>query len=494
MTNHNFENKISEKLNQFEIEPSEGLLDLIFEKRAAKSKSAIKLPFAKLAIFAVVATLISIGIFHYLNNQKPEIAKIDNLNSETVISEKMNKTENKTSLADNKTDANSSNSETLKSKADTKVKSNLKVDNTSTFTNKTKNENMFKLVQTNLNKTTKSGASSQVVNISKKEKISETNSLTSENSENLEARYFDIFNKNRPVLESEQHKGKSHLYIYQTASDNYVSSLNINTLTGLKHKMFPTKELALSKVELVENLHKLDYNKPTKKPIFIDFLFSPGLSFFKPKDAGNNFQNINKSRYNQQFGVRISVPISKRINVFSGVNMAQQENLYKGIITENSKYTSIRKLTGYINDPVRGVIPFSYQDTSYVNKTTSTKYNFTNAYKLLQIPLGLSYNFGFKKFDFAVNASSLINIYTNSQGHNIDFEKQQTSSFKSNKKNIGLGACISFMTAYRFNNRFKFIVEPSFNFYKIKAQNYANQMSESVLNNFLTVGLRYNLF
>ena len=30
MTNHNFENKISEKLNQFEIEPSEGLLDLIF--------------------------------------------------------------------------------------------------------------------------------------------------------------------------------------------------------------------------------------------------------------------------------------------------------------------------------------------------------------------------------------------------------------------------------------------------------------------------------
>ena len=107
-------------------------------------------------------------------------------------------------------------------------------------------------------------------NISKKEKISETNSLTSENSENLEARYFDIFNKNRPVLESEQHKGKSHLYIYQTASDNYVSSLNINTLTGLKHKMFPTKELALSKVELVENLHKLDFNKPTKKPIFID--------------------------------------------------------------------------------------------------------------------------------------------------------------------------------------------------------------------------------
>ncbi len=490
MMNHNFEKKISDKLNQFEIEPSEGLLDSIFEKRAASKKGFAKFPFKTLAAVLGLATIISTA--YYFSSPQNNIAEknIDLANNTDAESNtNMPNVEKENNLSPTPTAAikatNTIKAENIKSTKGS-LKNMAKTEKTKDFTTRKIN---FQPKKTE----TKAFA---VKNIKKSAIENKTSNELNTSSENIAERYFNIFSKNRPTIDFEEHKGKSHLYVYQTVSEAEMESKNVLSLINYGYK----KRLVNTKIDLNINDIALDKNHKftnKQKPIFLDVFLSPSFTLFKANDKADinqNYNQLNTSKYNQMYGIRVSVPVSNKINVFTGLNYTKQNSQYKGTITNQQNVTTIQTKTEYINDPILGTITRNYQDTTNALVTNTNQYNFANSYTIFQLPLGLSYNFGYRKFDFAPHIGGLFNLYTSSNGKNIDFKTNNTQNFSSNKKHLGIGAGLSFMTAYRLSSKCKLIVEPGMQWYTIKANNAANKMSENRLNNQLTIGLRYTIF
>ena len=63
MTNNNFEKRIQDKLNQYEIEPSENLFNDILKKRASRPKSILKLTYAKLGVALLAVAAITLFVY-----------------------------------------------------------------------------------------------------------------------------------------------------------------------------------------------------------------------------------------------------------------------------------------------------------------------------------------------------------------------------------------------------------------------------------------------
>jgi len=484
--NHNFEKKISDKLNHYEIEPSEGLLDSIFEKRTASKKGLAKFPFGKLAVVVSIVAIISTAAYYF--------GSVNNLADLNTVVEKTHEVENSTINIENKSNNLNSTSEknifstTEKSKKEKKImnldrKMNInKAYVQSTISGNAKDN--FKVKNT-YSKTLKN----------KKLELNENNILNT-SSENIAERYFNILSKNRPTIAFEQHKGKSHLYIYKTIDEKELDNKNINGLINYGFKKLKTSSNFISNINQIE-LSEICRNIKKQKPIFLDLFLSPSITLFKAKDKAdvNNYYNqLNSNSFNQMYGFRVSVPIANRINIVSGLNYTEQTSLYKGAINSHDNVINVTTKTEYINDPIRGTIICNYQDTSYSTVSNTYNYNFNNNYKIFQLPLGFSYNLSYGKFDIAPHIATLFNIYSQTSGRNIDFKSHNTHTFNSNKKQLGIGAALSFMAAYRINNKFKIILEPGVQWYNIKANSLSNKMSESRLNNQLTIGLRYTIF
>ena len=65
MMDNSFEKQIRDKVNQAEVSPADGLLDAIFEKRAARPKPFLGLGYTKLFLLtAVVAITASVWFFN----------------------------------------------------------------------------------------------------------------------------------------------------------------------------------------------------------------------------------------------------------------------------------------------------------------------------------------------------------------------------------------------------------------------------------------------
>ena len=121
-------------------------------------------------------------------------------------------------------------------------------------------------------------------------------------------------------------------------------------------------------------------------------------------------------------------------------------------------------------------------------------YKFANRYTLMQIPIGLSYNIGFDKMDIGIHGSALMNITGKAHGMNPDFNLEKMQGFSSNQKQIGIGASVSLMVAYKLTNKIKIIAEPGLQFYQLGGKKIGNAMNENILNKGLSIGLRYTLF
>lgn len=488
MMNHNFEKKISDKLNQFEIEPSEGLLDSIFEKRAASKKGIVKFPFKMLAGVLGIATIVSVAYFFNVKDKTPSTEITNNTNIASNV--KTFKSNDESSPLPNSTPT--VGAITVNKKQTTVIvknaNNNLQKDNFLPNALNHKNNNIS-TIQTNYKSTDYTK-----INVTKSKNIA--NNTLNSNSENIAERYFNILSKNRPTISLEEHKGKSHLYIYETVSEAEMDNKNILGLMNYGYKKLNVNTNTNINFENIDFKNNIRLSK-NRKPIFLDLYAAPGITTFKAKDASDNnnyYNQLNTSKYNQMYGFRVTIPIANKISLFSGLNYTEQNSQYKGSITNQINETSIQTRTEYINDPILGTISREYQDTTNTIVSSTNNYNFSNSYKMFQLPFGLSYNFGFKKFDFAPHIATLINVYTSSNGKNIDFKTNNTQNFSSNKKQVGIGASISFMAAYSITNKFKLIFEPGVQWYKIKANNTSNKMSENRLNNQLTIGLRYTIF
>ncbi len=481
MTHKPFEKQIADKLNRYEVQPGEEMLQSIFEKRAARRK-----PFMNLAKVFLAASVVTVAIYAlYTNNDKHNNTVASA--GETTVKQADMQQDKPVSTPQEETVFNTGKTENVQIPAAVKNKADKKA---TRIQRRLAGKDHSKTGQVRVRETGRTD--------DRRHKHPEAGSAYADNGDDIYNRYFNIDASRRPMIASSRHKGNSHLYVYHAVSEevldaNTFSFMSLNPLRKFKYAY---------ELQDYEKAAHIDAGRPTlsrpvRKPLFIDLLYTPVLTSARAADNSNleNYVNaIAGNTYSAQFGIRVSKPVTSRLSVFSGLAYNDQACLYKGIVTRPEEVTTINQVITYINDPVNGSMKVTTYDTVTGMVDKQTGYNYRNSYKMFQIPVGMSYNFGYKKFNFALNGSALVNMISRSAGQSMDLNNHNTREFSSSGKYVGLGGGFSFMAALQVSPRFRFIFEPGLQYFKINSLKAGNNVNEKVFNKQLSIGLRYTVF
>lgn len=486
MMNNEFEKRISDKLNHMEVQPSEGLLDAIFEKRAARPRPFVGL----IKLFSVAAAVTVLVTSVYMFSGKKDGAQSvasapEQVQPAAPIHAEHNNKSADTRTEDRHSQAPAANVAESGSRSESHAAPRQRVARQAGHSGRGRSFAR----QTEANST-------PARLVSNEEEAQDQGYM----GDDVYSRYFNISSSNRPSIAREEHKGNSHLYVYRTANDKLVNEVTeMNTFASLPGREFTGFRPASGSFDNSLYAYRSIDKKALKKhiPLYIDAMYGSMLTSHRALDnAGiRKYANsISVSSYNSQFGVRVSMPVGHNINVFSGIFMQNQSNLYRGAVVHGEPATQVNKTVSYINDPIKGPVMITSYDTVNYTAMRSSGYDFRNTYKLFQLPVGASYCFGYRKFDFSVNASALINLFTSSTGRVMNVHAGNSEAYQSTAKYAGIGSGLSFMAAYPVTPRFKLILEPGLQYFKVQATRAGNNMNESVLNKQLSIGLRYTLF
>jgi hypothetical protein len=479
MINNSFEKQIREKLNGAESTPSDGLLDTIFEKRAAKSRPATGFGKAGwMLAAAVLAVTAGVWFFNGQSGQQTnnEIASV--LPDQSAQSSELNTT--------------NSNSES------DVINSEKQSGNTNAPDKKLRSQSVKPSVAASGNQV-HSNSNTNASQIARPAAHSNTQQANKTNKDfngdfDLNS-YFNVDAQNRPVIDREQHKGNSHVYVYHAVDPSAVQNADIrNSSTSRIQKFthnFESPDFGSAPQLALNN----ETPKKNKKPVFIDLMYVPGMSTFKATQANAaQYNQVNSIGMTSQFGVRVSVPLNASLSVFGGLYQNNQNTRYKGQLPYETSNQVIKTNVRYINDPIRGVIQVVTYDTQNIKNQMTQKVDHTNSYSLFRMPLGMSYNFGFGKFDFAVNAAMDINYLRSANGFYINNETHQANPFSLAKRSVNLGSSLSLMSAFKLSNKFRLILEPGVQYMNLKAKHTGHVVNESILNFNFGLGLRYTVF
>lgn len=488
MMNNEFEKRISDKLNHIEVQPSEGLLDAIFEKRAARPRPFVGLIKLFSAAAAVTVLVTSVYMFSGKNDDAQGIAKAPEQMgpASSIQAGHSNKPVDMTGArtVDHQSKASAAPVNQSKSRPENNAANNHRQ-------NVRAGSNYRHVARQAEN------AALPARLVSYEEEVQQDQVFE---GDDVYTRYFNIASSNRPSIASEEHKGNSHLYVYHSANEKRVNEvMEMNTFVSLPGREFSRFKPASSSFDnAIYAYRPIDKDALKKrKPIYMDAMFGSILTSHRALDNGDirKYANsISVASYNSQFGVRVSMPVGHNINVFSGIFMQNQSNLYRGTVAHGEPATQINKTVSYINDPIKGPVMITTYDTVNYTAMRNSGYDFRNTYKLFQLPVGASYCFGYHKFDFSVNASALINVFTSSTGRLMNVHAGSSETYTSTSKYASIGSGLSFMAAYPVTSRFKVILEPGLQYFKIQATKAGNNMNEGIFNKQLSIGLRYTLF
>ncbi len=488
--NNQFEKQIQKKLDQFEVEPSENLFDSILESRASRSRGlfGVKVGAAILAFATIVVVLV-----WSQSNDNVGIAGASAVKQQTVLTEPSVEPARviENTIAESSTQPNPSaiaQKPSQKTSKPSRIKKEGGLDKV-----REKAASSDVAVANSNNQPTKKIANHQSSTSSNHQKDGQYG----DNGQGVFERYFNVDASDRPMISYQEHKGTSHLLVYHSVSEERLDAIGANTM-----RLRPVKKMpfALDNAETSESIackQTPQHQVNTRKPLFIDILYTPMLSLHNAagnSDVSGNYRAMSKNNINQQFGARLSYPICQQWSLFAGASYLQLNTTYKGSIDHRENAVRYETVTSYINDPVRGTIPVTRIDTIQYVKSDNKQYNAENQYKIVQLPIGMSYNFGYKKFGFAIHASALFNVYAHSEGQNMDFANRQVTSYNSSKKHLGMGTGFSFMASYPLSNRLRAVLEPGFQYFGINGSKNGNVVNERIFNNSLSIGLRYSLF
>lgn len=491
MINNEFEKRISDKLNHAEVQPSEGLLDAIFEKRAARPRPFVGLIKLFSVAAAVTVLVTSVYMFNGKNDGAQGIAKAPEQVQPTAEAHASHSRQ-----PDNVSNNGSKGQELQVSEAPGHSSVSNPAPN---HRHQVKPHGSYAGQRNSFTRNTESnvGTPARLVSYDGNEETRQDQVIQ---GDDVYYRYFNVDANNRPSIAREEHKGNSHLYVYHNANDKLVNEVTeMNTFLSLPGRDIRNFNHTASTFDNSLYAYRpIDKNTLKKRtPLYIDAMYGSILTSHSAMNNSNlrKYANsISVGSYNSQYGVRVSMPIGHNINLFSGIFMQNQSNLYRGTIQHGEPATQVNKIVSYINDPVKGPVMITTYDTVNYTAMKSSGYDFRNTYKLFQLPVGASYCFGYHKFDFSVNASALINVFTSSTGRIINVHAGSSEIYTSTSKYAGIGSGLSFMAAYPVTPKFKLILEPGLQYFKIHATKAGNNMNEGVFNKQLSIGLRYTLF
>jgi len=461
MKNDLFEKQISEKLNQFQVSPSRDLFDDIMKARTPQAKKAFWSTWRVLSVFLIAVT-VSVTIYQLLPTQNDEMA----FSEKSFVSDKENQASAQESKVSNSTSEQGNKNEMLGAMSKKQNRNNVK----STFKSSSKEIAKANISENNNEKTLFDG--------------------------DVFESYFNANSKNRPTIDYEKHDGNSHLYAFVTESEKDIDKVMVN---HMKNKLFVRfsnhfPELYLNKIEQ-QKVEKA--NRVSQKPFYIDVFQLSSLS--KPGISNSQFQLHNMgvlatNSVSFGWGVNAELPTKGKWSVFSGVHSFSLNNQYKGQLNYSVNEEKITKTTRYINDPIKGVIAIESFDTSMVSVAKNKNIELQNSYQLIQIPLGMSYNFGYKSFEFSLNAAAMLNWSRKQSFQSVNWQNDQISKMESSNNLFGLGLNTGLKVYYPLSNHFKVFVMPGVQSYNMSGVKSSYSHNESVFAKQVQVGIRYSVF
>lgn len=492
MKDNSFEKQIADKLNRMEVRVPDSLLESVFEARAARRKKSGMYGKIFLAASVAVLSILAVALYigrsgqeaapesGHLTAQAPEnIEKAGN----NVLSEipESNQTADAEHRDQSSGLASSAAQSTTGSSARKALPFSERQDNKRQTTKvKDKHPAAFEAALANTKQSLKSAGSAKTYGLV-----------------NSPDDYFNLASTDRPELAYEEHKGNSHLFVYRT-SESLANSDNL--LIFCKPAVMKPFEMvygfeAFSPVAAKSMAYRS--LSAGKKPLFLDFMYMPAWNTHGSSGGGESagvMDGISVSSYNAQFGIRLSVPVKQAFSVFGGLNYRAQANRYRGDIVSYKDETRVDKHVSYINDPVKGVIQVVRYDTVNYTAQNVNEVNYTNTYTMIQLPLGISYNLGYGRYDFACHGSVLLNAFVRSNGQALETQSGSSRAFSSSRPFYGIGGGFGLMAAAKLTPRFRLIAEPGFQFYGINSRKAGNNMSERALSGGISLGLRYTVF
>lgn len=486
--NNSFEKQIKDKVNGAEVSPSEGLLDSIFEKRAAKARPVSVIGKAGW-ILAAAVLVVTAGVLFYQGH------KGQSTNSEIAVNSPENQPADAPQVRENPAIAGTSDPDrgTKPAVADNPAKANG-------------NAGSDRIRSRVASQSENSGKGQVAVASDRRpETLTNYHSNLPKNGHNQIGynadidpnAYFNVDALNRPVIDREKHKGNSHMYVYQSVDPRLIEDAGVSNASLVSVRPFKSEfespEMTDYKLFALSSRN----NPGNKKPLFIDLIYAPGMSFFHATDgrqSSESYNQVNSNGMMSQYGLRISHPVYRNISVFTGLYQVNQSTRYKGELPYELNEQQINQHITYINDPLKGVVKVVTNDTQTVRNSYKLKVDYNNQYSLFRLPLGLSYNFGLGRFDFAVNAAMDLNYLSSAKGSYFNPETRQLTMFSLANRSVNIGSTLSFLSAYKLSNKFRLIVEPGMHYMSLKGKNTGHVVNERILNFNMGLGLRYTLF
>jgi len=504
MNNNNFEKKIADKLNSFEVQPSADLFDNIMAARTSKAKTVGFGSFKKGILAISALALVSIAVL-YFKDSKESLSHV--ANNEVQASVQFNENEMSGDLSKNSnTNPNKQFNENLESNQMTSFKEtaiNLPKSNDLKQVAKTRSNGLglknAKFIEDAIRENSNKSANSNTNNSNLKNgnKI-ETTTLFLDDGTNIYERYFANDNKNKPSINSEQHNKNSHLYVYDSEDALLLDKVwfNINMAKWFKKFNFKYSKEEVLMVNYLAKMPKKKQVNIKRKAISMDVFGSAivSKSHAMNSEQATNLNGLNSISFSQALGARIHFPIKKQWSAFSGLSFLNQNTRFKGTFSEFQQEVKTNDITSYINDPIRGVIPVHTIDTQYLTNNIKHNVDLKNRYTIFQIPIGLTYNVGFGALELGLNGSAVANFTTMSKGKTFKAINLNNEPFNSGKKYFNLGAAFGVAAAYKISPHIKILLEPSIQIFNVSALKANNNINERVFNKQLNIGIRYQLF
>jgi len=228
-----------------------------------------------------------------------------------------------------------------------------------------------------------------------------TEETTSKNFEALNNESFDA----NDLFMNMNSKNRIHLkYLIYPALSQYVYSTKINVKK-------PYKPVIKDKNEDQNNM----YSK-----FSLEILGGPSLAFRKLSGTNHDLRNESeKAAISTQTGIKFSYHLNPNWSLQSGFMVENRSEHVKYNRTEIHNKLVLTPHNVIIYHPVLPPRNVTITDSSYVDQNVDFKFNATNKYTSLNIPLLLGYNFTLGKFQYRISGGSLLNLYTFNAANNL---------------------------------------------------------------------------
>lgn len=190
--------------------------------------------------------------------------------------------------------------------------------------------------------------------------------------------------------------------------------------------------------------------------------------------------------------LRVSIRNRSGWTVRGGLSYAELRNSFR-METEGEHTLTIRERYD-ANGNVIG------RDTSY--ESTSYSIDRTNRYRLLEIPLAIGYEFGYRRMRFGIHGGPLINLHFNPSGHFVSPVTNQPIAFGQEgdvnavpayRDRVDIGFYGGLVAIYPIGGRFQLLAEPFFKTYPSSLTRPEYALTQTAWQSGLQLGLRMQL-